>query len=308
MRLNDDTATSTAVATAGKAVSTQVTVTLKKAPLVPVEAEALTPENVVGKSEREIALLPLLVGNRWETVADWFRVSVADASADAAHGGPADLLVEGDLARFKRLGEGMSGGRMIVDGPVGFHAGARMSGGSLIIHGNAADFLGAQMSDGLIVVHGNAGHYTAAAYRGETRGMKGGTIVVTGNAGQMVGARMRRGLVYVLGDCGDAPAFNMKAGTVVIGGTPGIRVGARMVRGTVILLGEPTAPLPTFYRDCTYRPVFWRFLHRHLADLGFAPEAGLDTAFVRYNGDANEGGRGEMLVRVRQDGAAAATR
>ena len=38
-----------------------------------------------------------------------------------------------------------------------------------------------------------------------------------------------------------------------------------MVRGTVILLGGHTAMLPTFSYDCTYQPVFWRILHKHLA-------------------------------------------
>lgn len=280
-----------------------VTLSLKEVPPVPVEAESLIPENVAGKDERAIGLLPLLVGKQAETVADWFHVTFAPA--DAGDGqqpdGRADLVLRGDLTRFKRLGEGMSRGRMVVEGPVGFHAGARMSGGTLTIHGDAGDFLGAHMTGGLIVVRGHAGHYTAAAYRGYEQGMQGGTVIITGSAGQMLGARMRRGLIYVLGDSGDVTAFNMKAGTIIVGGTPGVRVGARMVRGTVILLGGTAAMLPTFCYDCTDQPVFWTLLHKHLAAQGFAPEAGPGTAFRRYSGDANEGGRGEVLVRVRPD-------
>jgi formylmethanofuran dehydrogenase subunit C len=279
-----------------------VTLSLKQTPPVPVEAESLNPENVAGKDEREIGLLPLLVGKQWETVASWFHVAVAAAPADDGHepDGCADLVLRGDLTRFKRLGEGMSRGRMIVEGPVGFHAGARMSGGSLTIHGDAADFLGAHMTGGRIVVRGNAGHYTAAAYRGHKQGMAGGTIIITGSAGQMLGARMRRGLIYVLGDSGDVTGFNMKAGTIIVGGTPGVRVGARMVRGSILLLGGDTALLPTFSYDCTYQPGFWALLHKHLAGQGFAPEAGPATDFTHYSGDANEGGRGEVLVRVRR--------
>ena len=55
--------------------------------------------------------------------------------------------------------------------------------------------------------------------------------------------------------------------------------------------------LPTFSYACTYQPVVWGFIHSHLAELGFAPEAGPGTTFTRYSGDANEGGRGEVLVR-----------
>jgi formylmethanofuran dehydrogenase subunit C len=233
-------------------------------------------------------------------VADWFDVAVAEAPAarDDGPGGPADLLLSGDLTRFKRLGEGMSGGSMVIDGSVGFHAGARMSGGSLTVHGDAGDFLGAHMTGGLLVVNGDAGHYAAASYRGETHGMKGGTLVVTGRAGQMLGARMRRGLVYVLGDCGDVPGFNMKAGTIIVGGMPGVRVGARMVRGTVVLLGGAPEMLPTFSYSCTYRPPVWGVLHAHLAGLGFEPDTGSGTDFMLYSGDANEGGKGEVLVQV----------
>ena len=285
-------------------MSVPVTLSLKEVPPVPAEAESLIPENVVGKDERAIGLLPLLVGKKWETVADWFHVAVEAAPADGGQqpDGRADLVLRGDLTRFKRLGEGMSSGRMIVQGPVGFHAGARMSGGSLTIEGDAADFLGAHMKGGLIVVRGNAGHYAAAAYRGHTLGMTGGTIIITGSAGQMLGARMRRGLIYVLGDSGDVTGFNMKAGTIIVAGTPGVRVGARMVRGTVILLGGDTTLLPTFSYDCTYEPSFWPILHKHLAGQGFAPEAGPGTAFRQYCGDANEGGRGEVLVRVHRHG------
>ena len=272
---------------------------LKQSPRVPVEADSLIPANVAGKDEHEIGLLPLLVGKDWRTVADWFDVSVA-ADADTESNDRVDLILKGDLTRFKRLGEGMASGRMLVEGPVGFHAGARMSGGTLTIEGDAADFLGAHMTGGLIVVRGNAGHYTAAAYRGHKQGMKGGTIIITGNAGQMLGARMRRGLIYVLGDTGDVPGFNMRAGTIVVAGTTGVRTGARMVRGTVILLRGDTTLLPTFCYDCTYQPDFWGILHKHLANHGFAPEAAPGTTFMRYSGDTNEGGHGELLIRTHE--------
>jgi formylmethanofuran dehydrogenase subunit C len=91
----------------------------------------------------------------------------------------------------------------------------------------------------------------------------------------------------------------MKAGTIIVAGTPGARVGARMVRGTIVLLGGDPTLLPTFSYDCTYEPDFWSLLHQHLARHGFAPDAGPGTAFLHYSGDANEGGRGEVLLRVR---------
>jgi formylmethanofuran dehydrogenase subunit C len=282
-------------------MDTEVRLTLRTAPVLPVEAEALNPENVTGKERAEIESLPLLVGNRPERVGDHFDVDVSAGGAPAdgtpGDGSLATLLLEGDLSRFKRLGERMVAGRMIVHGPVGFHAGAHMSGGSLTLLGDAGDYLGAHMHGGRIEVRGSAGHFAGAAYRGYTRGMSGGTIIIHGNAGQMVGARMRRGLVAVLGCCGDGPGFGMKAGTVLIGGPSGVRAGAVMVRGTVILMTRPPELLPTFRYNCSYRPPIWPLLFASLARADFRlPGIGPEAVFESYSGDLNEGGRGEILV------------
>lgn len=278
----------------------QVKLTLKKIPDIPVEAETLNPENVAGKDEKEIKGIPVLAGKYWEPAGSWFDVEIAETPEDMGKNIKlyADLLIKGDLTRFKRIGEGMSSGRMQVDGPVGFHAGAKMSGGELVINGDTGDYLGAHMKSGLIVVKGNAGHFTASAYRGYAKGMTGGTIIVNGSAGQMIGARMRRGLIYVTGDCGDMPGYNMKAGTVIIGGTPGARVGARMVRGTIMLLKKDDLPemLPTFTYNCTYTPSFWGITRGFLCKIGFSLETEPDALFRRFSGDTNEGGKGEVLV------------
>jgi len=279
---------------------TQVRLTLRTTPLFPVEAESLNPENVAGKDRGAIESMPLLVGNRLERVGDHFDVETVPLDpSDPEAGGdnPATLLLVGDLTRFKRLGERMAAGRMIVDGPVGFHAGAYMSGGSLTLLSDAGDYLGAHMQGGVIEVRGSAGHFAAAAYRGYTQGMLGGTILIHGNAGQMAGARMRRGLVIVRGECGDLPGYGMRAGTVVVGGKPGVRAGANMVRGTVILLTPPPAMMPTFRYNCVYNPSFWPLLLTGLDRLGCRFSGiGPQAAFESYSGDVNEGGKGEILV------------
>ncbi len=281
-------------------MNTQILLTLRTAPDLPVEAEALNPENVTGKNQAEIESLPLLVGNRRERVGDRFDVEVTDeTSAGPAPGedGLATLLLEGDLTRFKRLGERMAAGRMVVGGPVGFHAGAYMSGGSLTLLGDAGDYLGAHMRGGRIEVRGSAGHFAGAAYRGFTHGMNGGTIIIQGNAGQMAGARMRRGLVAVRGCCSDGPGFGMRAGTVLVGGLSGVRAGAIMARGTVILLTPPPRLLPTHLYNCSYRPPVWPLLLASLAGTDFLlPGIGPEAVFDSYCGDVTEGGRGEILV------------
>lgn len=282
-------------------MNTQVRLTLRQIPALPVEAEALNPENVTGKERDGIESLPLLVGNRPERVGDYFDVEVIatedPADRNPAADGLAALLLSGDLSRFKRLGEKMAAGWMRIDGPVGFHAGAFMNGGALTLLGDAGDYLGAHMQGGRIEVRGSAGHFTGAAYRGYNQGMTGGTILIHGDAGQMPGARMRRGLLVVRGCCGDAPGFGMRAGTVLIGGLAGVRSGADMVRGSVILLTRPEALLPTFLYDCAYRPPFWPLLFGSLSRAGLLPpEVGPRALFERYSGDANEGGKGEILI------------
>jgi len=278
----------------------QVRLTLKTAHDLPVEAEALTPENVTGKDRAQIESLPLLVGNRRERVGDHFDVEVVPGGPPDQTGGedgPATLLLAGDFSRFKRLGERMAAGRMVIDGPVGFHAGAFMSGGSLTLLDDAGDYLGAHMQGGRIEVRGSAGHFAGAAYRGYSVGMTGGMILVHGDAGEMPGARMRRGLVAVRGTCGDGPGFAMRAGTVLIGGLSGVRAGANMARGTVILLTRPPALLPTFRYNCAYQPPLWPLLLAALAKADFRlPGAGPEAVFESYSGDVNEGGRGDILV------------
>ena len=281
-------------------MNTRVQLTLRTTPALPVEAETLLPETVTGKTRDEIEFMPLLVGNRMETVGDHFQVEITEypQGGQAGGNGLAVLELTGDLTRFKRLGEAMSGGVMIVNGPVGFHAGALMSGGVLTITGNAGDYLGALMTGGRIEVHGSVGHFTGSAYRGLSSGMSGGTILILGNAGNLTGARMRRGTIAVCGACGDLAAFSMRAGTVLVGGAVGVRAGANMIRGTVILLTPPEELLPTFRYNYTGSPGFWPLLLASLdrADCAF-PDVGPQTTFERYSGDFLEGGRGEILLR-----------
>jgi formylmethanofuran dehydrogenase subunit C len=270
---------------------TIVTLRLKQTPDLPIEAESLIPSNVGDKSLDAIYALPLLHGNRDRCVGDFFSGEIATVAGEGVL-----LLLQGDLARFKRIGQEMNGGDLIVDGNVGFHTGAAMRDGKLTVKGNAGDWLGAHMRGGLIVVDGNAGHSIGAAYRGKTKGMNGGTILIHGNAGQMVGANMRRGIIAVAGSCLDALGYQMKAGTILVKETAGRRIGAGMRRGTIIFF-YPADLMPTFYRNCDYLPAFWALLYRELQTCGFPmDESHQNAVFTRYSGDALTGGKGEVLI------------
>jgi formylmethanofuran dehydrogenase subunit C len=272
-------------------MKTLVALKLKQAPDLPVEAESLIPSNVSGKALDAICSLPLLFGNRSVRVGDFFEGEIETAAGEGT-----TLVLRGDLTRFKRIGQEMDCGELVIEGSVGFHAGSGMRGGRLTIKNDAGDWLGAHMRGGLIVVEGNAGHSIGAAYRGKTRGMNGGTILVHGNAGQMVGAKMRRGTIAVAGNCLDTLGYHMNAGTILVNGVTGRRIGAGMRRGTIILF-SPADLMPTFYRNCDYLPSFWGLLSRELRVCGFPMIADRrDPVFTRYSGDAITGGKGEILL------------
>jgi formylmethanofuran dehydrogenase subunit C len=263
------------------------TLTLKSQPAAPLEAECITPDHFLGKSAAEIASLPVLHGNESARLGDFFSV-VGD--------GAPEIVVDGDLARVKHVGAGMTQGRITVRGDAGMHLGAGMRGGEILATGNADDWAGAEMAGGLLRIRGNAGHGLGGAYRGSRRGMNRGLIIVEGNAGNEVGALMRRGLIAVLGDVGDFAGLFMIAGSLFVLGRLGMRPGAGMKRGTIVTF-HPAELLPTFRYDCTYRPAFLRLLLEGLRTHGVAVgDEFLDGAYRRYSGDFTALGKGEILV------------
>jgi formylmethanofuran dehydrogenase subunit C len=265
-----------------------LTLTLLTQPHVPLEADCLSPARLAGLSEAQIVGLPVLHGNRVVALGEFFHVSRT--------AGDGEVRLEGDLARVKCIGQGMSGGCLRVAGRVGMHLGAAMTGGEIVVEGDAGDWAGAEMAGGRLTIRGNAGHLVGAAYRGSRIGMTGGEIVVHGNAGVEVGNAMRRGLIAVGGSSGDFTGVNLRAGTIIVLGEMGWRAGAGMRRGTVVSL-RPARILPTFYFDCAYRPNFLRLYLRRLRALGLPlADDALHGPYRRYSGDMVELGRGELLI------------
>lgn len=249
-----------------------LTLTLREQPDVPLEADVLTPDQLVG----DIASLPLWHGKERTRVGEFFEVS----------GAGDDVRVEGDLSRVRYVGAGMTAGRLTVAGGVGSHAGAGMRGGELHIEGDAGDHAGAEMRGGTLVVRGSAG-------RGIGEHMRGGEIVVHGDTGAQAGARLRRGLIAIGGRAGEAAGFRMLAGTIVALGGVGPWAGAGMRRGSIVTTSAE--PLSTFTFSCFYRPPYLRLYLRRLRALGLPVEQ-LDGRFARWCGDGLELRRGEILI------------
>jgi formylmethanofuran dehydrogenase subunit C len=256
---------------------------------IPVEAEAITPDHLAGKSPAAIAALPVQHGNAEAPLGEFFTV--------AGDAGDGHIVIEGDCSRVKWIGAGMRSGRVEVRGDAGMHLGAEMLGGELHVYGRAGDWVGAEMRGGLIHVHGDAGHLVGAGYRGSRHGMRGGTILVDGKAGNEIGSTMRRGLIAIGGDTGDFTGVSLIAGTVLVFGQPGVRVGANMKRGTIGLFGPPAPLLPTFRYDCDYDPVFMRLYLQQLRRWNFAPAlVARQGRYRRYSGDLVSLGKGELLL------------
>lgn len=259
-----------------------LTLTLKDAPAVPLEAEVLSPDVVAGLGHDAVRALPVFLGKRRLRVDDVFDVE----------GEGEEIELRGDLRRVKWVGKAMTRGRVRITGAVGMHLGAYMKGGTIDVTGDAGDWVGGEMGGGTIRVRGSVGGQIGAAYRGSPSGMSGGTILIDGNAGIEVGMRMKRGLIAVRGGVKDFAGLQMKGGTLVLMGGAELRTGAWMQRGTIISL-KPVRLMPTFADCCTYSPAFLRVYANHLRPLGFELPGG---DYRRYAGDAAVPGKGELLV------------
>jgi len=265
-----------------------ISLTLHTTPEAPLEADVIAPERLLNLSEAEIGALPLQYGNRRAALGDFFRV--------AKRSDHNELRLEGDLSRIKLIGVGMTGGRIVIAGDVGMHAGAAMRGGEIVVEGNAGDWAGAEMVGGRLQIKGNVGHMPGSGYRGSPVGMRGGELIIHGRAGNEVGGAMRRGLIAIGGDSGDFTGVNMLAGTIIVMGQLGWRSGAGMKRGSIISM-HGAQLLPTFSYACAYQPTFLRLYLLHLRALGFlVDDIYLNGRYRRWSGDSLELNRGEILL------------
>jgi formylmethanofuran dehydrogenase subunit C len=262
-----------------------LTLTLKHALTVPVEAEVVSPDVLAALSHAEVRARPVTLGKRQLRLDDVFDVEGAGGDA---------VELRGDCSKVKWVGRGMTRGRVRIDGNAGMHLGAYMTGGEIEVTGHASDWVGGEMGGGTILIRGSAGGQLGCAYRGSTSGMSGGSILVEGSAGIELGMRMKRGLIAVRGPVRDFAGLQMKGGTIVLLGGAGLRTGAWMERGTIVTL-KPLKLLPTFAFACFHTPTFLGVYAKHLAPLGFTlPLTG--GAYRRYTGDAAVPGKGEVLV------------
>ncbi|VUT25285.1 MAG: Formylmethanofuran dehydrogenase subunit C [Candidatus Methanolliviera sp. GoM_asphalt] len=212
---------------------------------ISVEAEIITPDNFSGKDAKEIGEMDLFMGNKTVKLKDIFEVSVEGSSENPED---TEIIIKGNTDRIKRIGEGMTSGKIVIEGDVDMHCGAMMRGGKIIVKGDADSWAGREMSGGELLIEGDAKNYIGGAYRGETYGMTGGKITVKGNVGAYLGEKMKDGEIVVEGDADMISGMEMLGGKIIIKGDA-IMPGGEMKGGTVIVMGEVTDRMPTFKMD-----------------------------------------------------------
>ena len=263
------------------------TLTLHTPPRLRMDLQGVLPSGVAEFDGPALARLALRHGNETLALGELFRVSARNDDA---------LVLEGDCSRFDRIGAGLAGGTLRVEGPVGDSLGVQMRGGTLIVVGSARDGVGCEMAGGRIEVHGNVGDFAAGALPGSLDGMRGGALVVHGNAGHRFADRMRRGNAVVHGDAGDFLASRLVAGSLLIGGRCGVHPGYGMRRGSIVFAGAHPEVPPTFMPSAHDLTVFWGLLARELQREGGAFAQLAQRRPQRHVGDIAVAGKGEWLL------------
>src|SRR5262245_7910311 len=103
-----------------------ITLTLKRQPTVPIEAENISPDVLAPLSQAELAALTVYHGKRQVRLDEYFDVDGEKSD---------EIEIHGDAAKVKWIGRGMTRGRIKVVGNAGMHLGAHMKGGVIEVTG-----------------------------------------------------------------------------------------------------------------------------------------------------------------------------
>lgn len=233
-----------------------------------VEAEVIRPDIMYGKTKEEIESLPVWQGLDRMPLGDFFDIEVlGNGSPDET-----SILIQGDVSRVKRIGQGMKMGKIEIQGSAGMHLGAEMAGGSILVQGNVGSWTGMEMKGGLLHVLGNAGDHAGSAYRGSWRGMSGGRIVIEGNARSQLGGGLTGGEIIVAGNVENFSGIRQSGGLILVRGDAVRGAGAEMTGGTLAVCG--------MIRQ--FSPGFLEVGREENPKLG---EMQLEGRFVKFSGD-----------------------
>jgi formylmethanofuran dehydrogenase subunit C len=203
-----------------------------------VEAEAIRPDIFAGKKKAEIESLLVWQGPVELALSQFFDVDVSGSeSPESAKPEETSILIEGDVSRVKRIGQGMKAGKIEIQGSAGMHLGAEMEGGSIFVQGDAGSWAGMEMLGGLLHIAGNTGDHVGSAYRGSWRGMTGGQIRIDGSARSQLGGGLAGGQIVVAGNVENFCGIRQSGGLIRVMGSAMRGTGAEMNGGTIAVCG-----------------------------------------------------------------------
>ncbi len=201
---------------------------------IKLEADVITPDSFAGKNAGEIGNLSVWQGPKTYPLSDFFEVKGNGGNSAAE----TLIRIKGDAMRVKRIGEGMSAGKIEIEGSAGMHVGTGMKGGKILVFGDVDSWAGMEMTGGLLHIKGNAGDHVGCAYRGKWHGMKGGRIVIEGSARHQLGGGMDGGEILVDGNVEGFCGIRQNGGLIVVKGRALRGVGAEMAGGTIVIGGK----------------------------------------------------------------------
>lgn len=247
-----------------------------------LEAEVISPDVFQGKSQEEIESLTVWQGPLKLPLAEFFEVQVQQAGAAEE----TKIIIEGDAARVKRIGQGMKTGSIEVNGSAGMHLGAEMAGGSILVRGDAGSWAGMEMKGGTIHILGSAEDHVGCAYRGSWHGMTGGRILIEKDARSQLGGGMAGGQIVVSGNVENFCGIRQSGGTILIKGSAVRGLGAEMNGGTIAIDGAVRQMCPGFV-------VSGRDENPKLGELE------LSGGYTRFTGDyaVSKNPKGTLLLR-----------
>ncbi|GAB6055644.1 formylmethanofuran dehydrogenase subunit C [Methanobacterium movens] len=220
----------------------EIILTPKKQPQVPLETPNIKPDVFAGKTIDEIKELEINYGNEKAILADFFDIEGTPAET----AGEIKIIIDGDVSKTKRIGQQMTAGEILVKGDVYMYVGLEMEGGKITVQGDAAAWAGQDMKGGELEIMGDAGDYAGSSYRGDWRGMSGGLITIHGDVGFEIAEYMGGGKIVVKGNADHMPGIHMNNGVLIIEGNVTSRTGGEMVGGTIVVKGVVGEFLPGF--------------------------------------------------------------
>ena len=291
----------------------KITLKVKDIPGIGLEAECISPDVFAGKSLEDINKLKAYVGNKIETIGNFFDISIDTSGSPSASDASSDvtknpneikIVIDGDVSKVKRIGQEMSAGEILINGDTGMHLGSKMSGGKIVACGNSGSWAGMEMSGGELEIKGNSGNFVGSAYRGSVDGMTGGKISIHGNVRTNTGACMKGGSIIIKGNSGEFTGIRMSGGIIWVGGVADCRIGAEMTGGSIIIAGKAIEILPSFRKEKITDEIDLDKISfdnsgdkKNESGNGIGEIRGkLKGKFTRYIGDLAEGGKGEIYV------------